>query len=105
MEHRSSLSFTSVQNAVGKGMHFLLTSKILERALQRGNVAKTGRNSMLTEYFQRIIRRSGADTKFEDLITTGVLGMTAWSNEEHLVSQVLHLLPERKRDQLLTRDI
>jgi hypothetical protein len=88
-----------------QGLQFPLTGKVLESALCRPNTFLAGRDALLIEYFQRIVRRLGGIIKLEDLITTEALGKASNSYSEQLVSQFLDLLPEEKRDKLLTRDV
>ena len=57
------------------------------------------------EYFERILRRCGGEIELSDLITTKVLEFAASSITKDVLLDLLNLLSEEKRRQLLTRDV
>lgn len=88
-----------------EGLSIPLTGRILEKALNRSNTLRVEHSNLLIEYFERILRWQGGEIKFEHMITTEALRIASCSRGEQLVSQLLNILPEQKRDELLTRDV
>jgi hypothetical protein len=87
-----------------RGVRIPLTDRVFQEAIHGTNLLRAYRNSVV-EYFQRILSRRGGDLMVRDLITTEALKMASGSYSELVVSQLLNVLPEEKRDQLLTRDV